>query len=543
MLNRGTTKLKKLRCRFLLNQTPLLVSIGSLLMSSMVAAEEPTSPAATPKERDWFLLWQDEFDGDSINKDNWTHQIFPGIESGNKELQYYTDRPENSYVKDGILTIEARREDYEGHEYTSARLNTAQKFEFTYGRVETRLRLPSTPGAWPAVWLLPTDSVYGTWPLSGEIDLVESVNDADEIYGTIHYGAPHHTHQGTPLKKTVDGKPVDFSKDFHVYALEWDPTEIRWYCDGEFFGKQNDWQTNSAPYPAPFDQRFHLLVNLAIGGNWPGPPNETSVFPQRLEIDYIRVYQSGNRPPELKLISPTAGMVFPSGQAVTFQVEVTDPDSPIAAVRVQEGEKVLAEATTAPYELSVPSIADGCYTWQVVALDDEGLSRRTKVFFKVGEGCPRKPYGTTALTLGTRMEAEHFDSGLEGEAYHDTDSSNNGWVLRPGDGVDLSETPEKDVYVGWTLAGEWLKYSITPPSETQSYFIRTRTSSAERTGRYRVSAGENHLEVDVQPTGDWNKMAISESESFEIPAGTTELTLTILKGNFNLDWLEFVPVK
>jgi beta-glucanase (GH16 family) len=522
-------------------RVPSLLPLSLFVCAVTTLGAEVKEPPREDAEG-WFLLWADEFEGETIDPEKWTHQVFPGIDSGNRELQHYTDRPVNSFVRDGKLQIVALREDYEGHRYTSARLHTAGKFEFTYGRVEARIKLPSTKGIWPAFWMLPTHNVYGTWPLSGEIDVVESVNDADEIYGTIHYGAPHHTHKGSPYKRSVDGTPHDFSTAFHTYAVEWEPTEMRWYIDGELYSTQNDWATSGAAYPAPFDQEFHLLVNVAVGGNWPGPTDDTSVFPQTMEVDYIRVYQNGNRPPELQLQSPTEAQHFPAGSPVVISGRATDPEGALKTVQVLRGSEVLAETTSADFSFELASVEDGCHTWHLLAVDQQGMKRRQKLFFKTGRGCPREPYGSAPLDPFQRIEAEHFDRGLNGDAYNDQDSSNNGWVLRPGDGVDLSETPGKDIYVGWTLKGEWLGYTLQPLAEPRTVTLRARTSAQQSQGRMRLTLGDAEVTMTLEPTGDWNTFSTAESEPFTLPANATDLRIHIESGNFNLDWIEIHPV-
>lgn len=285
-----------------------------LLMGILAGCQHTREVGSMPHDGEWRLVWADEFEGPDIDPEKWEHQVFPGVASGNNELQHYTDRPVNSFIRDGRLVIRAIREDYKDHDYTSARLHTRGRFSFLYGRVEGRIRIPSTVGIWPAFWMMPEESVYGIWPRSGEIDIMESVNIADEVYGTIHFGNPTHQHTGNPYRLAPRGEPVRlFSDDFHVYAMEWDPTEIRWYVNGEHYSTMNRW-TAPAPYPAPFDQEFHLLLNVAVGGNWPGSPDETSVFPQEMEVDWVRVYQRVHQRPVLRILSPEWGGRVPSGR-------------------------------------------------------------------------------------------------------------------------------------------------------------------------------------------------------------------------------------
>ncbi|MFK7759584.1 MAG: family 16 glycosylhydrolase [Phycisphaerales bacterium] len=248
--------------------------------------------------QDYTLVWSDEFDGTELDLSTWEPQTGTGTAFGlpagwgNNEKQYYTNFPANLSVSDGTLKITALQQSFAGSDYTSARIRSRGNQEFLYGRMEGRLKLPSTPGAWPAFWMLPTNSPYGGWASSGEIDIMESVNFADRIYGTIHYGAPF---PGNQQKGEDFADGTDFSDDFHVYAIEWDPDEIRWYLDDINYStlSKDEWFSSLAISNdrAPFDVPFHFLLNVAVGGNFPGDPNGSSVFPQTLEVDYVRVYQ------------------------------------------------------------------------------------------------------------------------------------------------------------------------------------------------------------------------------------------------------------
>ena len=169
-------------------------------------------------------------------------------------------------------------------------MRTANKGDWTYGKIEVRAKLPYGQGLWPAIWMLPTDWEYGGWPLSGEIDIMEIVgHQPNRVYGTIHYGNswPNNSQSGNAYVLPTG----DFSDDYHVFSIEWEENEIRWYVDGLLYSTQNFWFTPSAPYPAPFDKRFHILLNVAVGGNWPGSPDETTVFPQEMRVDYVRIYE------------------------------------------------------------------------------------------------------------------------------------------------------------------------------------------------------------------------------------------------------------
>lgn len=243
------------------------------------------------------LVWQDEFNGASLNLNNWEPMIGDGTAYGlnagwgNNELQYYTSRPENVQVSGGNLHIVARKENYQGRQYTSARLRTKGKHDFLYGRIEARIKVPAGQGFWPAFWMLPSTTNYGGWASSGEIDIMETVNSATTSYGTIHFGGTYPSNVQSGGSKLVSG---GLASNFHVFRIDWDPDEIRWSVDGvQFFAESSKvWYSSVGILNerAPFDNKFHILLNLAVGGNWPGNPNAGTVFPSEMLVDWVRVY-------------------------------------------------------------------------------------------------------------------------------------------------------------------------------------------------------------------------------------------------------------
>lgn len=249
-------------------------------------------PDQTDPPGDWALVWSDEFEGDALDASRWSVQVGDGCAValcgwGNNELQWYQE--ENATVGDGLLTLTARRESVGGRSFTSARLRTLNKGDWRYGRFEIRARLPRGQGLWPAIWMLPTDSVYGGWAASGEIDIMELVgNEPARVHGTLHYGGepPDNVYTGT----WYDLPSGTFADDFHVFSLEWEDGEIRWYVDDHLYQTQTEWFSSGGAYPAPFNQRFHLILNLAVGGDWPGAPDLTTPFPQAMQVDWVRVY-------------------------------------------------------------------------------------------------------------------------------------------------------------------------------------------------------------------------------------------------------------
>ncbi len=301
------------------NRCWVLLALAIIAVAGSTRATESDASSASPSG--WELAWSDEFDGDAIDRSKWDFDVGNGFYAydanqwisgwGNGELQYYTRAADNAFVRDGHLHIRALKESLHGCGYTSARLKTRRKdghalFSQRYGRFEIRARLPVGPGLWPAIWMLPQTERYGAWAASGEIDLVEARGqEPRRVLGTLHFGSrwPANTHVSheyrLPAETTI--------ADFHVYAIEWEPGEIRWYVDGHPYAAQNFWwsssktdgprgvtpagETDLNPWPAPFDQPFYLLLNLAVGGRFPGHPDNQTVFPAEMIVDYVRVYR------------------------------------------------------------------------------------------------------------------------------------------------------------------------------------------------------------------------------------------------------------
>ena len=295
----------------------------STLVALIVCASQPQ--AAEPDAARWKLMWSDEFEGEQIDRTKWDFDLGNGYFNydanvwisgwGNGELQYYTKEPENAAVKDGLLRIRAVKESFQGCGYTSARLKTRRRdgaplFNKKYGRFEFRAKLPTGQGVWPAIWMLPQEDKYGTWAASGEIDILEAKGqEPNKVLGTLHFGSrwPANAHVSKDYQLPKSGTIADF----HVYAMEWEPGAVRWYVDDQHYATQSFWWSSGKvtgekgagnkgvapaaeselyPWPAPFDQPFYLILNLAIGGQFPGPPDPTTKFPAEMQVDYVRVY-------------------------------------------------------------------------------------------------------------------------------------------------------------------------------------------------------------------------------------------------------------
>ncbi len=240
----------------------------------------------------YTLTWADEFNSGALNTSNWTVEEGDGCPGlcgwGNNELEYYTGRPENLFFQDGKMMIEARKENFGGRAYTSSKIVSRNKRVFKYGRVDIRAILPTGRGTWPAFWMLPQHNVFGGWPRSGEIDIMEMVgHEPNRSYGTLHYGpgpGSIHISRGYSLPGGAS-----FNDAFHVFSIEWKEDEVKWFIDGNLFSTIQKTDIGSNNWP--FNEEFFFIINFAVGGNWPGNPDAATYFPQWLIVDYIRVYQ------------------------------------------------------------------------------------------------------------------------------------------------------------------------------------------------------------------------------------------------------------
>jgi len=268
----------------------LIFCLGSVLAPGCVKPEDP-KPVPVKPTLVKTLMWSDEFDYTGLpNPAKWSYDTAGNAGGwGNNEKQFYTQaRLKNAEVKDGYLNITARKEEYKGFQYTSARLVTKGKGDWLYGRMEIRAKIPDGRGMWPAIWMLPTDWAYGGWPASGEIDIMENVGyDPFVIVASAHTEKYNHS-IGTQKNATIN-IPTCYS-EFHVYTLEWEIKEYRVYVDDRLYFTFKNEGTGYKVWP--YDKRFHLLLNVAVGGNWGGAQGiDDTVFPRTMVVDYVRIYQ------------------------------------------------------------------------------------------------------------------------------------------------------------------------------------------------------------------------------------------------------------
>jgi beta-glucanase (GH16 family) len=272
--------------------------------------------------QNWQLAWADEFNGTSIDAGNWKFETGGGG-WGNNELEYYTNHPENAVINNGSLLIIARKESFSGSNYTSTRVKTQSLQHWTYGKIEARIKLPATQGIWPAFWTLGESIATDGWPKCGEIDIMEHVNKAPAINGTIHWDNNGHAQFG--------GDTICDVLKYHVYGIEWDSRAIKWTLDGKKYKEATI--LNGINGTSEFHQPFFVLLNMAVGGTWPGNPDGTSVFPDTMFVDYVRVYQVATGSSETPAAALSAS-VFPNPTTGTSELQLNTPESGIYTIKI-----------------------------------------------------------------------------------------------------------------------------------------------------------------------------------------------------------------
>lgn len=355
------------------------------------------------------LIWSDEFDGDALDLSKWSYELgnwkldasgnYVTNGWGNNEQEFYTDS--NARVHDGILTIEARKEHYSDavqgeYDYTSARLSTQHKFSVCGGRIEVRARYDAGKSLWPAIWMLPEDSAYGGWAQSGEIDIMEGWGSTPErICGTIHFGGvwPNNAY----LTQNYEFPSGDSSEQWHTYAAEWDKGEIRWYVDDVCYSKQTEWYSDNHAYPAPFDQNFYIILNLAVGGHFDGvdgiyaDPNTFADGARCFDIDYVRVYDGG--------FAPTAVTSLP----LEAYIEGAD-----ASLVNKDGETVITVQNAGSLEYAVMGLVRGqqVTAGKTYTLSFDAASSVPREMVVTAEDAAYARYLDEKLTVGS--EAAHY---------------------------------------------------------------------------------------------------------------------------------------
>ncbi|RAW01649.1 carbohydrate-binding protein [Pseudochryseolinea flava] len=454
--------------------------------------------AGSLEAQNWQLVWQDEFTN-GISSD-WVFETGTGSGGwGNNELQYY--RRENATVSNGQLVITARRESFGGMNYTSARMKTQGRKSWKYGKIEARIAMPSFQGIWPAFWMLGDNITSVGWPACGEIDIMEHVNTGNQVFGTIHWQDHNNTYAQYSGNTTANNITT-----FHVYTIEWDGSLIKWFVDGVKFHEASI--ANGVNGTSEFHNNFFLLLNLAVGGNWPGFTIDNNAFPTNMYVDYVRVYQNNGTPtgPVTAYQDCNYGgfaAALPVGSYTLSQLQARGiANDYISSLRVQSGYQIRLYANDNFTGTSVLKTGD-----DACLVDDNFNDQATSVV-------------VSQVTSGfsTTIQAENFSAmnGVQVETTTDAGGGQN---------------------VGYIEANDWMAYNSINIPTTGSYQIEYRVASPSGgTLSADLNAGSIVLgQVGIPNTGGWQNWT-TVSHTVNINAGTYNFGIFASTGGWNINW-------
>lgn len=446
--------------------------------------------------QDWQLVWSDEFNG-AIGPD-WVFETGNGSNGwGNNELEYY--RRENASIEDNALVITARREDFGGFRYTSARMKTQGRKTFRYGRIEARMKLPAFMGAWPAFWMLGANLPDVGWPASGEIDVMEHINDENRSYGTIHW----QDHNGQYAQ--YGGDTAVAVQDWHVYGVEWDANAIRWYVDGNKFHEANI--QGGINGTDEFHRDFFLLLNFAIGGNWPGFVVDESRLPAKMHVDYVRVYAAGGGAPGVATLYQHCGyggygVALPEGRYSLAQLLARGiGNDEISSLRVDPG-------------------------YQVTLYQDDNFGGRSVTRTSDTSCLVDAGFNDLASSIVVAPFSQPWSRMLEAEGFS------------AQQGVQTEACSEGGQNVGWIDQGDWIAYGGIAFPASGTYRVEYRVSSPGG-GRLSLDLDAGGIvlgQLDVPATGGWQNWT-TVSHVVTVGAGTYDLGIYAAQGGWNLNWI------
>jgi beta-glucanase (GH16 family) len=463
-----------------------LIFIAAMLLLSL--------PAFT---QNWQLVWQDEFTN-GISAD-WVFETGTGSGGwGNNELQYY--RRENATTSNGQLVITARREAFGGMQYTSARMKTQGRKSWKYGKIEARIAMPSFQGVWPAFWMLGDNITSVSWPACGEIDVMEHVNTGGTVHGTIHWQDHNNNYAN------YGGNTTTSITSFHVYTIEWDASLIKWFVDGVKFHEVNI--ANGINGTSEFHNNFFLLLNMAIGGNWPGFTIDNNAFPANMYVDYVRVYQNTQQPQGVATVYKDCNyggyaVGLPAGSYTLAQLQSRGvADNDISSVRVQSG-----------YQIRLYQNNNFTGTSVVKTGDDACL---------VDDG-----FNDAATSVVVSAVSSGFSQTIQAESYSAMSGVQTEGTSDSGGGLN----------VGWIDTNDWMAYNnITIPA-TGSYRLEYRVASPSG-GRLSQDLNGGAIvlgAVNVPATGGWQTWT-TISQTVNINAGTYNFGIFAATGGWNINW-------
>ncbi len=454
--------------------------------------------------QNWQLTWSDEFNG-SISPD-WVFETGRGGNGwGNNELQYY--RRENASVENGQLVITARRENYGGAQYTSARMKTQGKKSWKYGKIEARIAIPAFQGIWPAFWMLGDKISSVGWPACGEIDVMEHINTGGNVHGTIHWQdhTGNHANYGGSTNTGVTA--------YHNYAVEWDASKIKWYVDGVQYHEANI--ANGVNGTSELHENFFLLLNMAVGGDWPGFGIDNSKFPAKMYVDYVRVYKKGSAPASIATVyrdcnfgGSSVGLPAGDYNLSALQSRGVRNDD-ISSFHLQSGyEMVLYEHDN---------------------FSGATLTRRSNINCLVDEGWNDR---ASSLRIRPVTSTPSFTRTIQAESYSEMAGVQKENTTDAGGGQN----------VGWIDTGDWMAYKDINFPSSGAYKVEYRVAGNGGKLSLDLNAGSKVLgAVNVPSTGGWQNWT-TVSHTVNVNAGTYKLGIYAAAGGWNLNWIRITKV-
>lgn len=492
----------------------------------------------------WELMWSEEFDQETPDFEVWDPWVGTAF---NNELQFYTNRPENIFIEDGILNLQARRERFSGQNFTSARVESKGSFFFKFGKVEARIKLPFGKGLWPAFWMMPEFSRFGIWPRSGEIDIMEfRGNEVDNIVTTAHFWNGSRREFFTEETEFFN---ADFTQDFHLYQLEWEENEMRWYVDNRLVHTlRPELIPNASPYP--FNEEFFFILNVAVGGDFLENPDASTQFPVAMEVDYIRVYQDVNAKPQITLAD--SEIRVETGQPLRFLPLVSDSDGQLDTIRVFLDDRLWVEQVepTNSFDFTWERALEGCYELKVEAIDnDRGRTVRTAPL-RVGgdQACQKSPFSGEPKPLPALISAVEFDNGSQSKGFFDTDPFKNKLdegatsVPRPSLGMETEFFGDETALLSEMEADEWVEYTVEVPRNAL-YEIEVRGVRVNREAQLRFISNDEILGRIIRfPTNDEKGTTTAKTGTFELKSGIHVIRMEPIRGSVKVASLDFIEL-
>lgn len=505
------------------------------------------APAHAAPPAGYTLSWSDEFHegvGNQPSKSDWSYDVGPN--NANHELEIYTDDVQHSQIvadpdaTDG-QALQILSTDDNGV-YHSARMTTGGKHDFKYGFIEARIRMPYGHGIWPAFWTLGSNIGQVGWPACGEMDIMENIG-MPSWYSRIQSSLHSRRNGGGTfdVNQQYNLTAGQFRDGYHLFQMWWTPDTISFYVDDHLFETHNKSEWGDNPYP--FNDPQFILLNVAVGGGWPGNPDNTTVFPQKMLVDYVRVY---NGTP----VQPPSPTKLTADAVDTGQIALTwTGDVNATSYNVYRG-TTRDVATAAPYKAGLMTgtfvdtglVAGTRYYYRVASVNPTAASTATDVVSAVAPSAAERPLHGKPAAIPGRIQTADYDLGGEGLAYHDSDAVNQGGADRPYDGVDIETTDDENggFDVGYTAAGEWLKYTVDV-AKSGEYKVGFRVASGATGGTFHLenASGKNLTgPVTVPSTGGWQNW-VTLTSTVKLKAGKQVIRLFEDTGGYNFHYLDF----